>query len=302
MLTFKQIEALYWVVELGGFAKAADKLNTTQSAITKRIKELEAEFDVQIFDRTQKKAIITQKGQEILDMASDLLSRRDTMLLRLKSYHTFTGTLRLGITEITSMTWLPDLIRLLKTYFPQLKVVPILGMAAELQKNLQEARLDMAFLHGNLRGPSLDAEPLGTLKFSWMGSPELISAEQIYTPEDISKMHLIRQDQESGLNSIYDEWLKPYSAEQNLFTINSLLAMAGLTVAGFGVACLPTDYFHNLVREKKLIVAQTTKPTPQSLYCSMYMKNMNSMLYQEIAHLARECCNFAIPYGTAISQ
>src|SRR3546814_5359520 len=35
------------------------------------------------------------------------------------------------------------------------------------------------------------AEPLGVLKFAWMGSPEFISAEKIYTPEEISKMFQI---------------------------------------------------------------------------------------------------------------
>src|SRR3546814_20665680 len=73
--------------------------------------------------------------------------------------------------------------------------------------------------------------------------------------------------------------------------------MAGLTVAGFGVSCLPVDYFYSLVQQKKLIVAQTTKPTPRSQSCSMYLKNMYSALYQEIAELAREGCNFAVPYG-----
>ena len=36
MFTFKQLEALYWVGTLSGFAHAADRLNTTQSAISKR--------------------------------------------------------------------------------------------------------------------------------------------------------------------------------------------------------------------------------------------------------------------------
>ncbi|CAM4163739.1 hypothetical protein BOTU111922_26270 [Bordetella tumulicola] len=41
VLTVKQIAALDWVVQLGGFANAAERLNTTQSANTKRIQELE---------------------------------------------------------------------------------------------------------------------------------------------------------------------------------------------------------------------------------------------------------------------
>ena len=37
MMTFKQLEAIYWVTQLGGFSQAADKLHTTQSAISKRV-------------------------------------------------------------------------------------------------------------------------------------------------------------------------------------------------------------------------------------------------------------------------
>lgn len=32
-MTFKQLEAVYWVVQLGGFAQAANKMHTTQSAV-----------------------------------------------------------------------------------------------------------------------------------------------------------------------------------------------------------------------------------------------------------------------------
>lgn len=297
MLTFKQIEALYWVVELGGFVNAAEKLNTTQSAITKRIKDLERDFDVQIFDRSSKKARLTRKGQEILDLASSLLAQRDMMLIKLKGYHSFSGTLRLGITEITAMTWLPALMRQLRMFFPQLTVIPKIGMAAQLQQSLLQGHIDMAFLHGEIRSPQLEAHPLGVVNFAWMGNPDHISPDKVYTPEDIARMSLIRQDNESGLNSIYDEWLHPAVPESNLFTINSLLAMVGLTVAGFGVCCIPIDYFYGLVQSRKLIVAQTTKPPPQSEYCAMYLKTANNMLYREVAEIARSVCNFSAPYG-----
>ena len=34
MITFKQIDALYWIAELGSFEAAANKLNMSQSAIS----------------------------------------------------------------------------------------------------------------------------------------------------------------------------------------------------------------------------------------------------------------------------
>ena len=102
----------------GGFSKAARKLNTTQSAITKRIQELESDFDVKIFGRAGQKALLPRKGQEIQDLSTQLLSQRDLMLMKLKDFHTFSGALRLGITEITAMTWLPDMIRQLRLLLP----------------------------------------------------------------------------------------------------------------------------------------------------------------------------------------
>ena len=62
MLTFKQIEALYWTVRLGTFSASAQKLHTTQSAITKRIQELEADFDIALFDRSGHRAELTARG------------------------------------------------------------------------------------------------------------------------------------------------------------------------------------------------------------------------------------------------
>ena len=72
-MTFKQLEALYWVVHLGGFAAAARRLHTTQSAISKRIQELEALFNTLLFDREQRRARLTEKGEELFLLAKQIL-------------------------------------------------------------------------------------------------------------------------------------------------------------------------------------------------------------------------------------
>ena len=137
MLTFKQIEALYWTVRLGTFAASAQKLHTTQSAITKRIQELEADFDIALFDRSGYRAELTARGHEIYALAEEMLGHRDRLLVRLKGQHTLTGTFRFGITEITAMTWLPALIRLLRSHYPRITLEPHIDLGADLLKRLQ---------------------------------------------------------------------------------------------------------------------------------------------------------------------
>lgn len=54
MITLRQLEALYWISHLGTFERAATRLNTTQSAISKRIQELELVVGLAVFDRNQR--------------------------------------------------------------------------------------------------------------------------------------------------------------------------------------------------------------------------------------------------------
>jgi DNA-binding transcriptional LysR family regulator len=293
MLTFKQIEALYWTVKLGTFAAAAQKLHTTQSAITKRIQELEADFDIALFDRSGYRAELTSRGHEVYAMAEQMLAHRDRLLVRLKGQHTLTGTFRFGITEITAMTWLPALIRLLRTNYPRIALEPHIDLGRDLQKRLHAGQLDMAFLHGEFADAELQVVPLQRLEFAWMGSPDLIDPSRVYTPRNIAALPLLRQSRDSGLNMIYDGWLKPYTPASNMFTINSLIAMAGLTAAGFGISCLPRDYFAGMVSARQLVIARTSTAPPQSLYCAMFRPQADVAFCESVASLARSCCDFS---------
>ena len=78
MITFKQLEALYWSARHGGFAQAAAQLDTSHSAISKRVRELEQLFDTELFDRSQRTARLTEKGEEMFVLAGRLLEQRDS--------------------------------------------------------------------------------------------------------------------------------------------------------------------------------------------------------------------------------
>ena len=110
-MTFKQLEALYWIAMLGGFAQAANHLHTTQSAISKRVHELEQLFDTELFDRSQRTARLTEKGEEMFVLAKSLLEQRDAAIEQFAKPEVVARRVRLGVTELTAMTWLPQFVR-----------------------------------------------------------------------------------------------------------------------------------------------------------------------------------------------
>ncbi len=72
-MNLKQIQAFVWVATLGSFRKTAEKLFTTQPAISSRIAALEESLGVKLFERGTGKVALTSKGNELLPLAEQFL-------------------------------------------------------------------------------------------------------------------------------------------------------------------------------------------------------------------------------------
>lgn len=83
--TIKQLEALYWTARLGSFQAAADKLCATQSAIAKRVNELESSFDMRLLDRKGNKSVLTPQGKEFLEHAEEVLDAASKLMLAMSN-------------------------------------------------------------------------------------------------------------------------------------------------------------------------------------------------------------------------
>ncbi len=78
-MTLKQIEAFYWAAKLGGFANAAQRLHVTQSSLSKRAAELEESVGAVLFDRSGKRAHLSDAGQRLIAHAAKMLGLSGTM-------------------------------------------------------------------------------------------------------------------------------------------------------------------------------------------------------------------------------
>jgi DNA-binding transcriptional LysR family regulator len=303
MMTFKQLEALYWIVELGGFAAAAKKLNTTQSAISKRISELELTFTTQLFDRTQRSAQLTEAGQQMAALATNLLEQRDIAVEKFAKLDVIRRRVRIGLTELTAMTWLPLLVRQIQLKFPGVVIEPDVDLTEALREKVIAGDLDLAIVPDAVEHSRLISTRLSKVKFRWMCRPGgLVTKSGTVSLRDLAEMTWLVQGERSGTGLIYERWFKSHKIDAaRVIRSDSLVAIIGMTVAGLGVSYLPERCVAPLVAGNLLEVLNVRPNLPDVQYVALRRTGGKSALVEAIADLAVECCDFSQMFQDLLS-
>lgn len=294
MITLRQIEALHWIVQLKTFERAAAKLNTTQSAISKRIQELETAVGVRVFDRSHRGTRLTKKGELLFALAQDMV-RLQQRVLELKTAQEMpAGHLRLGVTELSALTWLPRLIGALRDAYPLLTIEPEVNMSRDLYDRLLEDKLDIVIIPDAFSDPHMASLPIARVKNVWMASPRLIKTRRALSLDELANYPILTQGNRSGSGVSINRWMQAEGATfPRQFSCDSLIALLELAVAGFGLTYLPKDCFKPLIKAGKLKVIPTRPALPELGYVAMYRNDRPTTFTARVARLAQTTCDFS---------
>ena len=293
MITIKQLEAFFWTVELGGLEEAAARLHTTQSAISKRVQELEAALGVELFDRTRRRARVTPQGQEVLPLAAELLTMRTRIMDVAAATKHPPRTLRLGVTELTALTWLPQLIQRVRASHPHVTFEPIVDTSARLLERLKVSGLDLAVVPDAFRDGQYDTIPLDSVEYAWMCSPSYLSDVTSMKLQELEGYTIIAQLHGSGLGQIVSRWLSDNQVNINgALSSSNLTAIASLTLSGMGISYLPRGIFETIIQSGQLQVIKTTPAIPRIPYVLMCRKGAADDFLRFVTSVVTDTCDF----------
>ncbi|MFT5533873.1 MAG: DNA-binding transcriptional LysR family regulator [Burkholderiaceae bacterium] len=296
MLTFKQIEAIHWVAKLGSFAAAADKLNTTQSAISKRLSEIESLLGLQLFDRSHRTARLTDKGREILGLGEEILLLRERYVASAGRASITVRRFRIGVTELTALTWLPQFVQAFRQAYPTVELQPEIDLSVSLCEKLKRGAIDLVVVPPVFSDANFEAVKLKELTLAWMCSPELCNSRKALTLKQITAYPVLMQVERSGVDVGYERWfLEQGLTVQRIYAGNSLIALSALTTLGFGVSYLPQDYFSDLATSGQLRMLRSEQALPKVPYYAVFRNDGPVAFSQQVAAMAQSFCDFSKP-------
>ena len=289
-MDIRHLETFYWAVRLGSFGAAASQLNTTQPAISKRIRQLENSLGVKLFQGNTRNTRPTAQGWELKSYASQAVGLMATIRQRVGRPDAVTGLVRVGATDIIALTWLPDLVARLRDIYPNLSVELLVDLTVNLRARLDRHELDVAFLLGPVTESHLVRRSLGLIEMSWMASPILDLPTGPVTPGDLARMPVVSHTQGTDHFNLLQSWFRDAGVNPPLFNgCSSLSTLIKLTTSGIGTSVLPLGMMRREIELGDLRALNTEPPFPPHHFDAVFPADDIQPLASEIVEMAVEC-------------
>lgn len=139
----RKLEYFIASVEESSFEKAAERCNVSQTAISRQLASMEQELGVSLFDRKNYRARLTEAGRHFYENVKKVQADYDRAVSQLKRESG--KLLTIGISGPMDMKFLPSLLISFHKKNPEILIEVKKKTLAQLEKDLEEARLDVIF-------------------------------------------------------------------------------------------------------------------------------------------------------------
>lgn len=256
------------VAETGNITKASEKLNISQPAVTKHIKNLEESLGNPLFIRTKKGVVLNEYGKTIFLKIKQALTLIEEAEQEIGAYKDFNkGTIKIGIsTTLTRRYLLPFLEQFHKEY-PNIIIDIYTDPTKELIKKLKNGMID--FIIGkfpNAKDFDLEYKKLGTTRYIFAYNPKYYEVDKTVSIYDIINYPLILQEAPSNSRDSIDRFLKEnhihIEPKMNIASSNLLI---DFIIMGYGIGYVTKLYIEKDLKEK---VLKEMKITPNTEFIS----------------------------------
>lgn len=229
-------EAFLYAAEGGSFTAAAERMDYTQSGITRMVGSLENELGFTLFVRSKKGVALTENGKEMVPLMRDIVSAHETAEQRSREIRgVYRGTVNIGSYFAVSAMWMPEILKAFGARYPGIKVRLREGGNAKIFRWLRERSADCCFCAEPDAGTA-DWIPLCRDEMvAWLPLDHPMAGARSYPPRMLANEHFIHTD--PGEDTDQDRLLEKWNVKPDTkFTTRDGFAIYNMVAKGLGVS------------------------------------------------------------------
>ena len=284
-MNIRQLETFYWIARQGTFGGAAERLFTSQANVSARIRELEGELEVELFDRIGRNVQLTLKGRELLVHATKVVAAAAQLRMAAGRRQLVQGLVKIGLGEVIAMRSLVSMMGELKRLCPGMDIEFEVDVNARLLQRLARGGIDIAVIGGPVDDPEISLLPIGAMDMLWVSAPRLLEGRNVLSPIDLTDLPIISLSRESQSYHLLQSWFLRAGVTPTVVSYCNNLSILGQVVcAGECAALMPAMTVEREIEAGTLRVLEV-EPAPSRLpfFVATRVGSIDPMI-PEIAH------------------
>ncbi len=243
MLYYDALKTFIAVVEEQNFTRAAEKLSISQPSVSVHVKNLEMEFQTQLFIRSPKTLKITPSGEILYDRAKQMVqiyenTKRDIY----EQQHTIKGNLNIAASFTIGEYIIPPLLVDLYNEYPNLNFTVTIGNTNEVVKLVQLFHADIGLIEGNTEEKDVIVKPFMEDELTIIAPPtHPLKDKKKLLIDDLQNETWISREPGSGTREYVEHVIRTNGLQVNdLITISSNQGVKETVINGLGISALST--------------------------------------------------------------
>ncbi len=265
-MDLKQLEYFVYVVDLGGFSRAARVLGVAQPAISRQVRSLEVELRQNLLLRNGRGATPTEAGKRLLGHARGILqqvdrARRDVDETKGASV----GKVVVGLPPTISRHLTVPVVREFRQSYPRASLSIVEGLSSTIQEWLAVGRVDVGLVYNPIASPAIDIRILLEEPLCLVGARKEGREPRKLRLSDLPRFPLIIPSRPHAIRMLVETRLASLGMRpQVAMEIDAVPAILELVAEGHGFAVLSPRALHGAATAQRLHCRTIVQPQLKS--------------------------------------
>jgi DNA-binding transcriptional LysR family regulator len=227
----------------GGFTRASEQLNLSQSTVSQHMKQLEESLGCPLFLRVGKRVYLNDGGKLLLRYTDRIFHDLKNAEMAVRELNTLVrGTIRLGVGATTLIYMLPRVLSGYRKKYPQIELIVSTASTESLIQSIASQGLDLAIvMRPATQIPAVQFVPILLEELVVVvPSNHPLAEKAILKPEDLRGLPFISYLRDSTMRSLVESYFSTVRVEPNIsMELENIEAIKSLVRAGLGASVLP---------------------------------------------------------------
>lgn len=249
-MDIRALKCFIWTAELGNITRASAELGIVQSALSRKIQNLEQELGATLLVRLPRGVQLTPAGQQFLGRARRILRELESARGEIGNQAAVEGAVTLGLSPTLAPIIAPNCLAQVRRDFPDLALKVVEGFSSVMLEPLLAGRIDVAVLTNPPRISGLRLEPAVAEEVVVVTAPGMRGIQPFYTVDELCRTPLLVT---SGFRIVVDDQLRTLGKQLAPGTeIDSVEAIRRIVARGLGATVMPVSAYQEDIRAGRL--------------------------------------------------